>query len=102
VTERYRDVQEIMAAGRDKRQAGRAHLYALEIPISFIFCVVVGSVVDRKFGVAPWGVGVGIFLGVASAARAVLGLIRWQRDNEALEAKEEAARAAQAKGGSDD
>lgn len=98
MTERYRDVKEIMAAGRDKRQAGRAHLYALEIPISFIFCVVVGSVVDRKFAVAPWGIGVGIFLGIASAARAVIGLIRWQKQNEALEAADEAARAASGEG----
>lgn len=75
----YRDLRQIAADGRDQRTATRGHVYALEIPFSVIVGCVLGSLVDDRFGVAPWGFGVGLAAGTGAAVRAIVRLIRWQR-----------------------
>jgi F0F1-type ATP synthase assembly protein I len=79
---RYRDVRRIVAEGKDKRRAGKAQLYALEIPVAVILGAVLGHVVDDHFGVAPWGVSVGLAAGVGAAIRAIVRLIAWQKQND--------------------
>jgi hypothetical protein len=38
-----------------------------------------GTLVDDRFGVAPWGFSVGLLAGIGSAVRAIVRIIRWQR-----------------------
>ncbi len=75
----YRDLRQIAADGRDQRNATRGHVYALEIPFSVIVGCVLGTLVDDRFGVAPWGFSVGLLAGIGSAVRAIVRIIRWQR-----------------------
>jgi len=78
---RFKDLRAIAhdERNRHKRQAGRAHIYALEIPFSVIVGAVIGSAVDDYFKIAPWGLAVFLIAGVAAAARAIYRVIQWQK-----------------------
>lgn len=39
-----------------------------------------GAIVDRRWSMAPWGIGVGLVLGLASSARVTIQLIRQSQD----------------------
>ncbi len=77
----YRDLHSIAVdtENRAKRNAGRAHLYALEIPMSVIIGAVLGKFVDDHFGIAPIGISVGLVAGLAAAIRAIVAVIAWQK-----------------------
>lgn len=90
----FRDVRRIVAESKDKRRAGRAHVYALEIPFSVIVGAVLGKAVDDHFGIAPWGIALGLVGGIGAAARAVYALIAWQKANDVEDAAADAADAA--------
>lgn len=64
---------------RHRREAGRAQLYALEIPVSVIVGAVLGKLVDDHFPVAPWGITIGLLAGLGAAGRAIYRVILWQR-----------------------
>ncbi len=81
----YRDLRQVVRDGRQQRDAGRAHLYALEIPTSVIVGCVLGQLADTHLGVAPWGFPFGLAVGVAAAVRAIVRLIAWQKANDADE-----------------
>ncbi len=83
----YRDLRQVVKEGRSKRDAGRAHLYALEIPTSVIVGCVLGQLADTHLGVAPWGFPAGLVLGVATSVRAIVRLIAWQKANDPDEAE---------------
>lgn len=91
---RHRDVRQLVRESRDKRQASRAHIYALEIPFSVIFGCAVGKAVDDHWGVAPWGISIGLLAGVGAAVRGVLALIAWQKLNDERDEREAAEDAA--------
>ena len=78
----YRDLREVVKDGRQKRDAGRVHLYALEIPTSVIVGAVLGQLADTHLGVAPWGFWVGLAAGIGASVRAVVRLIAWQKAND--------------------
>jgi F0F1-type ATP synthase assembly protein I len=77
----YRDLQSIALdeGNRAKRNAGRAHIYALEIPFSVIIGVVLGKFVDDHFQTAPYGLTIGLVAGLAAAVRAIMAVIAWQK-----------------------
>lgn len=87
----FRDVRRIVAESKDKRRAGRAHVYALEIPFSVIVGAVLGKAIDDHFGIAPWGIALGLVGGIGAAARAVYALIAWQKANDVADEADEAA-----------
>jgi len=93
----FRDVRRIVAESKDKRRAGRAHVYALEIPFSVIVGAVLGKAVDDHFGVAPWGIAAGLVGGIGAAARAVYALIAWQKANDVADDADAAEDAAKKK-----
>jgi F0F1-type ATP synthase assembly protein I len=39
-----------------------------------------GSLLDRRWSYAPWGVAIGVFVGLAASGRATADLIRQARD----------------------
>ena len=78
----YRDLKQVVKDGRQQRDAGRVHLYALEIPTSVIVGCVLGQLADTHLGVAPWGFWVGLAAGTGAAVRAVVRLIAWQKAND--------------------
>jgi F0F1-type ATP synthase assembly protein I len=77
----YRDLRAIAEDERNrlKRQAGRAHLHALEIPMSVIVGAVLGKLADDHFHIAPIGITVGLISGVGAAINAIVRLIAWQK-----------------------
>ena len=78
----YRDLREVVKAGRARRDGGRAQLYALEIPTAVIVGCILGQLADTHLGVAPWGFPVGLAAGVGSAIRSIVRLIAWQKAND--------------------
>jgi F0F1-type ATP synthase assembly protein I len=80
---RYRGLREVVKDGRDKRNAARGHLYALEIPASVIVGVVLGVAIDKQFGTAPWGFVGGLLAGLGAAVRAIVRIIAWQKELDA-------------------
>ncbi|MDP2343245.1 MAG: AtpZ/AtpI family protein [Deltaproteobacteria bacterium] len=78
----YRDLREVVKEGRQKRDAGRAQLYALEIPTSVIVGCILGQLADTHLGVAPWGFPIGLLAGLGAAVRAIVRLIAWQKAND--------------------
>lgn len=80
---KYRDLRQVVEESKDRRRAGKAHIYALEIPMSVIVGAVAGKFADDHFGIAPWGIGIGLVAGVGAAVRAVVNLIRWMKINDA-------------------
>ena len=83
----YRDLRAIAEDERHrlKRQAGKAHLYALEIPMSVIVGAVLGKLADDHFHIAPIGITVGLISGVGAAINAIVRLIAWQKSLSADE-----------------
>ncbi len=51
------------------KASGGMSTVGLEIVVSILFGLLGGRWVDERFGVAPWGMIVGLCLGVATAAR---------------------------------
>lgn len=78
---KYRDLREIAEdeRNRHKREGGRAHLYALEIPTSVIVGAVLGKLADDHFHIAPVGIVLGLLAGVGAAVRAIIKVIAWQK-----------------------
>ncbi len=100
----YRDIKQVVVDARPKRNAGRAHLYALEIPTSVIVGCVLGKLADDHFGIGPWGFVVGLLAGLASAVRSIVRLVAWQKANDEFddaESTKAAARAGPPPGGPD-
>lgn len=91
---KYRDLRQIVAENKDKRQAGKAHLYALEIPVAVIVGAVLGKFVDDHFAVEPWGVTVGLLTGVGAAIRSIVKLIAFMKANDAADDDAAAAKGA--------
>ncbi len=95
---KYRDLRQVVEESKDRRRAGKAHLYALEIPMSVIVGAVAGKFADDHFGIAPWGIGIGLIAGVGAAIRSVVNLIGWMKINDAEDetdaAKKQAAQQA--------
>ena len=79
--QKYRDLRAIAEdeRNRQKREGGRAHLYALEIPTSVIVGAVLGKLADDKFDIAPVGIIVGLLAGLGAAVRAIVRVIAWQK-----------------------
>jgi F0F1-type ATP synthase assembly protein I len=79
--QQYRDLRVIAEdeRNRHRRQAGRAHMYALEIPVSVIVGAVLGKLLDDHFHIAPWGITIGLLAGLGAAGRAIYRIIQWQR-----------------------
>lgn len=77
----YRDLRAIAEDERNrmKRQAGKAHLYALEIPMSVIVGAVLGKLADDHFHIAPIGITVGLIAGLGAAINAIVRVIAWQK-----------------------
>lgn len=86
----YRDLQQKVKDGRPQRNAGRAHLYALEIPTSVIVGCVLGKLADDHFGIGPWGFVVGLLAGLGSAVRSIVRLVAWQKKNDEFDDAEHA------------
>ena len=82
---KYRDLRQVVEESRDSRRAGKAHIYALEIPMAVIVGAVAGKFVDDRFGVAPWGVGIGLLAGLGAAVRSVYRLIQWMKAEAAAD-----------------
>jgi F0F1-type ATP synthase assembly protein I len=78
---KYRDLREIAEdeRNRQKREGGRAHLYALEIPTSVIVGAVLGKIADDHFHIAPIGITLGLLAGIGAAVRAIIKVIAWQK-----------------------
>jgi F0F1-type ATP synthase assembly protein I len=83
----YRDLRSIADDERHrmKRQAGKAHLYALEIPMSVIVGAVLGKLADDHFHIAPVGITVGLLAGLGAAINAIVRLIAWQKSLSAAD-----------------
>lgn len=83
----YRDLRAIADDERNrmKRQAGKAHLYALEIPMSVIVGAVLGKLADDHFHIAPIGITVGLIAGLGAAISAIVRVIAWQKSLSAAE-----------------
>ena len=77
----YRDLDAVANArtNRAKREGSRGQLYVLEIPTAVIIGCVLGKLVDDNFDVAPIGIAVGLFAGVAYAVRTIFRIIRWYK-----------------------
>ena len=89
---KYQDLRSIAhdERNRAKRTATRVHMYALEMPFSVVVGAVLGSLADKRWGIAPWGVWVGLGLGVAAAVRAVLRMVQLQRSLDGADTATEA------------
>lgn len=70
------------AAGTLYRSYLRWSGRALEIPLSVVVGLGLGILVERRFGVAPFGTWAGLSFGTAAAIRAMLRLVRaYHREN---------------------
>jgi hypothetical protein len=62
------------------RQAGLLSAIPFVLLVGPVLGYYLGSAADRRWTIAPWGVGVGIALGLLASARATIQLIRQARD----------------------
>jgi F0F1-type ATP synthase assembly protein I len=70
------EIEKLLEKRRARNEKGREYRAmmhwagrAMEVPLSIVVGVALGVVLDRNFGIAPYGIGFGIFIGIATAVR---------------------------------